>query len=334
MVFLEAFACPSLTIPNRRNETIARCCARHTPLLPSSIAPNKRMWNVNEHATRQEGDISRNSHGMALTAGEGNAGGHTADPSRGAPPFIAHNSPMSNGHFRDNQFPLMHHQQQRMDPNAPHGSASYLFPSYMGSDPSGYYNYPGMHHSGAANPPHQPPNMEISRLVNMREEHNIMERDVMNQTILKKKISNEAGSSYAAVAAVEVPANFCKQPEDASFQVNKGNGEVPSKSDPQESEHGTSFGTEEDPRATENESEAPAAIAKAVSSPLTSSGKSRKRSPMEQPRRPKIQDTKWLKTLEELKDYKVQYGDTIVPRGFPENPRLASWVSMSLNMLY
>lgn len=37
-------------------------------------------------------------------------------------------------------------------------------------------------------------------------------------------------------------------------------------------------------------------------------------------------DTKWLATLEELKQYKEANGTCIVPRGYTENPRLASWV--------
>jgi hypothetical protein len=41
----------------------------------------------------------------------------------------------------------------------------------------------------------------------------------------------------------------------------------------------------------------------------------------------KKQDTKWLISYEELKEYRTEYGDCIVPRGFPPNPRLASWVA-------
>ena len=42
--------------------------------------------------------------------------------------------------------------------------------------------------------------------------------------------------------------------------------------------------------------------------------------------RSKKKDEKWLATLEELKSYKAEHGDCIVPRGYIENPRLASWV--------
>ena len=38
-------------------------------------------------------------------------------------------------------------------------------------------------------------------------------------------------------------------------------------------------------------------------------------------------DTKWLLMLEELKDYKADHGNCIVPRGYSPNPRLASWVA-------
>ncbi|KAI2509139.1 hypothetical protein MHU86_5258 [Fragilaria crotonensis] len=38
-------------------------------------------------------------------------------------------------------------------------------------------------------------------------------------------------------------------------------------------------------------------------------------------------DTKWLATYEEILQYKDEHGDCIVPRGFPPNPRLASWVA-------
>ena len=38
-------------------------------------------------------------------------------------------------------------------------------------------------------------------------------------------------------------------------------------------------------------------------------------------------DTKWLGTFEELKAYKTEHGDCIVPRGYVENPKLASWVA-------
>lgn len=45
--------------------------------------------------------------------------------------------------------------------------------------------------------------------------------------------------------------------------------------------------------------------------------------------RSKKKDAKWLATLEELKEYKKEYGNCVVPRGYVENPRLASWVSGS-----
>jgi hypothetical protein len=38
-------------------------------------------------------------------------------------------------------------------------------------------------------------------------------------------------------------------------------------------------------------------------------------------------DSKWLETLEQLKRYKAEHGDCIVPRGYSSNPRLASWVA-------
>ncbi|KAI2509156.1 hypothetical protein MHU86_5275 [Fragilaria crotonensis] len=38
-------------------------------------------------------------------------------------------------------------------------------------------------------------------------------------------------------------------------------------------------------------------------------------------------DTKWLASYEEILRYKDEHGDCIVPRGFPPNPRLASWVA-------
>jgi Helicase associated domain len=55
--------------------------------------------------------------------------------------------------------------------------------------------------------------------------------------------------------------------------------------------------------------------------------KSKKRSAEDQPRKSKKKDTKWLTTLEELKRYKQENGNTIVPRGYSQNPRLASWVA-------
>jgi hypothetical protein len=49
---------------------------------------------------------------------------------------------------------------------------------------------------------------------------------------------------------------------------------------------------------------------------------------VKKPRQPKKkQDTRWLTSYQELKEYKDEYGDCIVPRGFPLNPRLASWVA-------
>ncbi|KAI2512223.1 hypothetical protein MHU86_2099 [Fragilaria crotonensis] len=50
------------------------------------------------------------------------------------------------------------------------------------------------------------------------------------------------------------------------------------------------------------------------------------KAPKEKPSKPK-RDTKWLASYEEILQYKDEYGDCIVPRGFPLNPRLASWVA-------
>lgn len=36
---------------------------------------------------------------------------------------------------------------------------------------------------------------------------------------------------------------------------------------------------------------------------------------------------KWLAKLEELKTYKLKHGDCVVPRGYAENPHLATWVA-------
>lgn len=41
----------------------------------------------------------------------------------------------------------------------------------------------------------------------------------------------------------------------------------------------------------------------------------------------KTSSSKWISTFEELKQYKDRFGDCIVPRGYPENARLASWVA-------
>lgn len=49
------------------------------------------------------------------------------------------------------------------------------------------------------------------------------------------------------------------------------------------------------------------------------------KSPLKPPK--KKQDTKWLASYDELKQYKAEHGDCIVPRGYPLNPRLASWVA-------
>jgi Helicase associated domain len=41
----------------------------------------------------------------------------------------------------------------------------------------------------------------------------------------------------------------------------------------------------------------------------------------------KNKDIKWLASLEKLKKYKEQFGDCIVPRGYAQDPQLASWVA-------
>lgn len=41
----------------------------------------------------------------------------------------------------------------------------------------------------------------------------------------------------------------------------------------------------------------------------------------------KNKDLKWLASLEKLKIYKDQFGDCIVPRGYAQDPQLASWVA-------
>ena len=38
-------------------------------------------------------------------------------------------------------------------------------------------------------------------------------------------------------------------------------------------------------------------------------------------------DSKWMITYQELLAYRAQHGDCVVPRGYPPNPRLASWVA-------
>ncbi|CAJ1965829.1 unnamed protein product [Cylindrotheca closterium] len=44
-------------------------------------------------------------------------------------------------------------------------------------------------------------------------------------------------------------------------------------------------------------------------------------------KRAKHKDVRWLSNLEQLREYKEQHGDCVVPRGFSGNPRLASWVA-------
>lgn len=45
------------------------------------------------------------------------------------------------------------------------------------------------------------------------------------------------------------------------------------------------------------------------------------------PEVPKKKDTKWLLMYDQLRKYKEEHGNTIVPRGYGLNPRLASWVA-------
>jgi hypothetical protein len=56
------------------------------------------------------------------------------------------------------------------------------------------------------------------------------------------------------------------------------------------------------------------------------SSKHKATSPKGQRSKPKG-DTKWLVSYDEILQYKNEYGDCVVPRGFPLNPRLASWVA-------
>jgi Helicase associated domain len=44
---------------------------------------------------------------------------------------------------------------------------------------------------------------------------------------------------------------------------------------------------------------------------------------------PKL-DSRWLSSLDELKQFKQANGHTIVPRGYSENPKLASWVCVGI----
>lgn len=44
-------------------------------------------------------------------------------------------------------------------------------------------------------------------------------------------------------------------------------------------------------------------------------------------KRAKHKDVRWLSNLEQLKEYKKNHGDCVVPRGFSANPKLASWVA-------
>ena len=62
-----------------------------------------------------------------------------------------------------------------------------------------------------------------------------------------------------------------------------------------------------------------------VASPPEDSHPKRKATLSRKPK--KKQDTKWLVSYRELKEYKTEYGDCIVPRGFPLNTKLASWVA-------
>lgn len=70
----------------------------------------------------------------------------------------------------------------------------------------------------------------------------------------------------------------------------------------------------------------PAAAAAAAPAVLLPKGESNTAANQIQPL-PKKKDTKWLATYEELLAYKRQHGDCVVPRGYPPNPRLASWVA-------
>lgn len=45
------------------------------------------------------------------------------------------------------------------------------------------------------------------------------------------------------------------------------------------------------------------------------------------PKKEKKKDIKWRASLDELAKYKEEYGNCLVPRGYPPSPRLASWVA-------
>jgi hypothetical protein len=89
------------------------------------------------------------------------------------------------------------------------------------------------------------------------------------------------------------------------------------------SKHQEEYNEEEEEEYNEEEEDY---NAEAEEAPAPAAARSKKR--VKKPRQPKKkQDTRWLSSYQELKDYKDEYGDCIVPRGFPLNPRLASWVA-------
>lgn len=262
--------------------------------------PAPTMWPApgTDERLRFEQELLMNTQGRAYSGG---AGVGSLGPSAANPASLQ--AQLSRGHQL-----AMH---QHINTNA-QATSAFLFPSHMGTDATVFHQPHGMMNgmsTAASSPISASSRIELWGLLRLREEREQLDRHhAMNQQLI------EAQQQEINKLRSTETANNHFQPSsiDGQTQVNKGD---PSTANVKST--ATSFS----PRRKES---APKEKKSQASNPTP---KAQKLAPSEKARKSEKKDSKWLATLEELKKYKRENGNTIVPRGYSQNPRLASWVS-------
>jgi Helicase associated domain len=259
------------------------------------------MWPVDERI-RLEQEMMRGAAYLNAARATGNV------------PAVAHPASQLSPH----DFSMLQHLNANAQP-----PSQLLLPAFMGTDPLALlFNSTGMQNSMAAPVVTQPAfAMDVSRVplgggqeTNERYSNlNASNRTFRStlgapvQSIGQQEQSNFAYAEFDACTEV-----------DASATVHQVNGEPGLQMVNSETGTLSSLSSQRKISAAAKEKKAP---------DLKPPPKSKKRSAEDQPRKSKKKDSKWLTTLEELKIYKRESGNTIVPRGYSQNPRLASWVA-------
>lgn len=274
------------------------------------------MWPIDDQRLRREHEFLRSTQESVYNGTSANTYAPLMNPSTSLQAQLSH----------ERQLAMIElHQRLQASAQASSAVTASMFPHGMGTGDRGYHHDPiGMQHVMSASVS----SSEISRLNLLRHLRFREERELLEHRLVFTRQMEEAHRhEIIGRNAIEAANNYLHQ--SSASEAAQAERTIAASSSKRNGKSNTSLTIEElvptvscSPR-----SEASGSNEKVKAQVLKKDLNGKKLPPSIKTRKSKKKDSRWLETLEELKEYRLKNGHCVIPRGYSQNPRLANWVS-------